>query len=241
MFLAKIPWHGQFLQEISSWYCKDSPSTHRCLPLQGISATECASVLFHGWIARFRVPAIITSDRGAQFTSSLWSAVCSLLGIVHNKTTAFHPQANGMVERFHRQLKNSLRARLAAADWYNHLPWVLLGLHSAPREDLASSAAEAVYGSDLVLPHQFLQSQDPPSKQFYEDLKSSKSGFRPVPARHNTPKVPVLPQQVPISLTTCPMVLVPRDGHIPHLSPLYEGPYKVLTRSQRTFRLQVGN
>ena len=37
------------------------------------------------------------------------------------------------------------------------------------------------------------------------------------------------------------MVLVPRDGHIPHLSPLYEGPYKVLTQSQRTFHLQVGN
>ena len=100
-------------------------------PLQGISAAEFASTLFHGWIARFGVPAIITSDRGAQFTSSLWSAVCSLLGIVHRKTTAFHPQANGMVERFHRQLKNSLRARLAAADWYNHLPWVLLGLRSA--------------------------------------------------------------------------------------------------------------
>ena len=37
------------------------------------------------------------------------------------------------------------------------------------------------------------------------------------------------------------MVLVRRDGHVPPLSPLYEGPYKVLTRSQRTFRLQVGN
>ena len=171
----------------------------------------------------------------------LWSAICSLLGIVHKKTTAFHPQANGMVERFHRQLKNSLRARLAAADWYNHLPWVLLGLRSAPREDSASSASEAVYGSDLVLPHQFLQSQDPPSNQFYKDLKDSMSGFHPVPAHHNTPEVPILPQQVPISLATCPMVLVRKDGHVPPLSPLYEGPYKVLDCSQRTFRLQVGN
>ena len=78
------------------------------IPLQGISTTECASALFHGWIARFGVPAIITSDRGAQFTSFLWSAICNLLGIIHNKTTTFHPQANGMVERFHRQVKNSL-------------------------------------------------------------------------------------------------------------------------------------
>ena len=73
-----------------------------------------------------------------------------------------------MVERFHRQLKNSLRARHAASDWYSHLPWVLLGLHSAPREDSATFSAEAVYGSDLILPHQFLQSQDPPSNQFLQ-------------------------------------------------------------------------
>ena len=40
----------------------------------------------------------------------------------------------------------TIQARLAAADWYSHLPWVLLGLRSAPREDSALSAAEAVYG-----------------------------------------------------------------------------------------------
>ena len=142
--------------------------------------------------SRFRVSAIITSDRGAQFTSSLWSAICSLLGIIPNKTTAFHPQANGLVERFHRQLKNSLRACLAASDWCSHLPWVLLGLCTAPREDSASSSAEAAYGSDLILPHQFLQSQDPPSNQFYEKLKNSMSGFRPVPACNNTPVMDVL-------------------------------------------------
>ena len=145
-----------------------------------------------------------------------------------------------MVERFHRQLKNSLRARLASADWFNHLPWVLLGLRAAPREDSATSAAEAVYGSDLILPHQFLQSQDPPSNQFYEDLRESMSGFRPVPARHNSPSVPDLPQQIPVFLATCPMVLVRKDGHVPPLAPLYEGPYKVISRSLKTFRLQVG-
>ena len=67
------------------------------------------------------------------------------------------------------------------------------------------------------------------------------SGFRPVPARHNTPEVPDLPEQIPIALATCPMVLVCKDGHVPPLSPLYEGPYQVLSRSQRTFRLQVGS
>ena len=210
------------------------------IPMTGISATECASAIFHGWISRFGVPDIITSDRGTQFTSSLWSAICSLLGIRHNTTTSFHPQSNGMVERFHRQLKNSLRARLASTDWFEHLPWVLLGLRSAPREDSATSASEAVYGSDLSLPHQFLTVPDPPSDKFYEDLRNSMSGFHPVPARHNVQSSTVSTEQLPTALTSCPMVLVRKDGHVPPLSPLYEGPYQVLSRSLRTFRLKVG-
>jgi transposase InsO family protein len=62
------------------------------------------------------VPAVIISDCGTQFTSSLWVALCSLLKIQHSHTTAYHPQSNGMVERFHRCLKDALRAQCAAAD-----------------------------------------------------------------------------------------------------------------------------
>ena len=67
------------------------------------------------------------------------------------------------------------------------------------------------------------------------------SGFRPVPARHNIPPVPDLPEQLPDLLSSCPMVFVRKDGHIPPLAPLHAGPYKVLARSLRTFHLQVGN
>jgi IS30 family transposase len=48
------------------------------VPLSNIAAADCAAALFTGWIQRFGVPTIITSDRGAQFTSSLWTALCSL-------------------------------------------------------------------------------------------------------------------------------------------------------------------
>jgi cleavage and polyadenylation specificity factor subunit 1 len=94
------------------------------IPLSGISAAECASALFSGWIQRFGVPAYITSDRGAQFTSSLWASLCELLSISHITTTAYHPQSNGLVERSHRRLKDSLRAMLAGPEWIEHLPWV---------------------------------------------------------------------------------------------------------------------
>jgi hypothetical protein len=88
------------------------------VPLAAVSAADCAAGFFHGWVQRFGLPATITSDRGPQFASSLWSALCSLLNISHLQTTAYHPQANGAVERFHRRLKDALRARAAGADWY---------------------------------------------------------------------------------------------------------------------------
>jgi hypothetical protein len=75
----------------------------------------------------------------AQFTSSVWAALCSLLNIQHNQTTAYRPQSNKMVEHFHRRLKDALRARCAPANWVNHLPWILMGLCAAAREDYGSN------------------------------------------------------------------------------------------------------
>ncbi len=85
-----------------------------------------------------RVPTTLTSDRGTQFCSELWANLCRRLDIQHIKTTAYHPQANGMLERAHRQLKDALRSRLAGDRWPDHLPWVLLGLRAAPKDTRAS-------------------------------------------------------------------------------------------------------
>ena len=49
------------------------------------------------WVARFGMPANLTSDRGVQFTSATWTNWCSKYGVGHIPTTAFHPQANGRV------------------------------------------------------------------------------------------------------------------------------------------------
>ncbi len=77
-------------------------------------------------------------------------------------TTAYHPQSNDMVERVHRQLKDALRARGAGPAWHSHLPWVLMGLRAAPKEDSAVSSVELVTGTPLVHPGQLLHVPDPP-------------------------------------------------------------------------------
>jgi transposase InsO family protein len=70
-------------------------------PLKMMDARSCAKALIASWIAHYGVPSRITTDRGRQFTSSLWAALCARLEISHIATTAYHPQSNGMVERAH--------------------------------------------------------------------------------------------------------------------------------------------
>jgi hypothetical protein len=81
------------------------------------SAAACAKALTFSWISRFAVPETITSDRGLQSTSNLWSQLCSMLNIAHRQTTAYHPESTA-------QSKDCT----AAATWADELPFVLLGL-----------------------------------------------------------------------------------------------------------------
>ena len=94
-------------------------------PMSSILAESCPHPFLSTWISRFCSPAVLASDRGVQFTSSVWTGVCSSLGISASTTTAFHPQSKGMIERFHCSLKSALRSRLAGSDWFLHLPLVL--------------------------------------------------------------------------------------------------------------------
>ena len=124
------------------------------IPMRTTTAEACADAFALHWAVWFGVLHTITTDRGAQFTSAVWTCLCSKLGAKHILTTAYHPQSNGMAERFHRQLKQSLKARDCGQGWLDHLPWVLLGLRAAPKEDSAVSSAEAVFGVPPAIPCQ---------------------------------------------------------------------------------------
>ena len=64
-------------------------------------------------VPMFGVPEALLSDRGANLLSHLMLDVCRLLGIEKLNTTAYHPECDGMVERFNRTLKSMLRKRAA--------------------------------------------------------------------------------------------------------------------------------
>lgn len=204
------------------------------LPLSSTTATACADALVAGWISRFGVPAVMTTDRGVQFTSAVWAVLCKRLGIQHVTTTSYHPQSNGIVERFHRQLKDSLRARLALTDWPSHLPWVLLGLRAAPKEDHNVSAAEMLYGSPIALPGELIEEKEPPATTFLENLR------RPIPSSLPTRPLTQTASGLPKNLAAAEFVFVRRGATTSPLAPVYEGPYKVVARGPKVFTLELG-
>ena len=65
--------------------------------------------------------------------------------------TAYHPNANGMIERFHRQLKASLKVHQASTHWVESLQLVVLSIRTTVKIDLQCSVADLVYGTTLHL------------------------------------------------------------------------------------------
>jgi transposase InsO family protein len=206
------------------------------IPVKNLEATTAVDALVEGWISRFGVPTDITTDRGTQFTSQVWEKFCTRLGVQHHMTTAYHPASNGLVERAHRQLKDSLRTRLAGNDWPAHLPWILMGLRAAPKEDSGVSSAELVLGSPLTLPGEFLHGEEPPAENFLQYMRDFPP--LPLPTRPLTGSDTV--NRIPEALMNAKFVYVRRGGQTPPLAPLYSGPYEVLEAGRKVFKISVG-
>ena len=153
--------------------------------------------------------------------------------MIARTTLSNHPQCNGIIERFHRQLKTALKARLTNAHWVDELPIVLLGIRAAWKEDLGCSAAELTYGAPLRLPGVFFEEPQTkePSSVFLSRLRETMSKLRPKePSRNKQGST-----HVPKEIFQTPYVFVRCDshGHLSSLQRPYEGPYKVIKREKK--------
>ena len=77
----------------------------QAIPMPDATAITCARAFWHGWVQLFGVPQHIVTDRGQAFRSHLWENMAKLTRLTHVYSTAYHPQSNGLVERFHHTLK----------------------------------------------------------------------------------------------------------------------------------------
>ena len=190
-------------------------------------------------MVRFGTPATITTDRGAQFESRLWDTLCNQFGITRNRTTSYHPQSNGMVERFHRQLKAANMAHESPNLRTTTLLAVLLCIRSAVKETLGRSAAEMTYGMTLRLPGDFTENYTVDTNtdlEHYPDrlrIAMSRLRLSPPPDTHQKDMFQYK------ELDTCSHVFVRRIAIAPPLTAPYDGPYKVVARSERVFKVMI--
>ena len=133
---------------------------------------------------------------------------------------AYHPQSNGMVERFHRQLKASLTVRLTGPNWASQLPWVLLGIRAAHKDNIGTSPAELVYGTELSLPGQFRapMAGNPAVGPFLDDLRRAMAELRPTPTAHLQPTDPHL-TNIPKTYAPAPWYSSAGTDTVPHCRP----------------------
>ena len=138
--------------------------------VHSITVEEVCHAFPTSWFSRFGVPLYITTDRGTQFESHLFAQFSQTLGFCRLRTTSYHPQSNGKVERFHRTLKAALMS--SKTDWRAALPVVVFGLRSKPNSNFISPLA-ATTGLDVLYPTTVAKKTAPITLAFIKNLQDN--------------------------------------------------------------------
>ena len=129
-------------------------------------------------------------------------------------------------------------ARCTSSYWKYHL--VLLGIRTMPKDGLQVSAAEMVYGQPLVVPEQFFPSPLNNNKTQSAELQAARwsaQQFTPCrPTHHNYREL-----YTPQGLFMADHVFICQDLVEPALSPPYKGPYRVLKRTNKAYKLDMSD
>ena len=113
-----------------------------------MEAATIARLLVNGVICRFGVPDSVHMDQGRNFESTLIQEICQLLGIKKTHTTLYHPQSDGLIERFNRTLLDMLSTAVVDDEhgWDLKLPTLLLAYCTSIQDTTGATPFELMFG-----------------------------------------------------------------------------------------------
>ena len=120
------------------------------IPLKKFTTPAIAEELVE-LFARHGIPKEILTDQGTNFTSQLLLELYRMLWVKAIRTTPYHPQTDGLVERFNQTLKQMLRKTIdeEGSEWDKLLPCVLFAYREVPQSSNGFSPFELIYGRDV--------------------------------------------------------------------------------------------
>ena len=126
--------------------------------MPNMEAITVARIFVNEFICRFGVPEQLHTDQGRNFESALLKEICKLLGITKTRTTPYHPQSNGMIERFNGTILNMLSMVVLDDEhnWDLHLPTLMMAYRTSRHETTGATPFSLVYGREAKLPEDIL-------------------------------------------------------------------------------------
>ncbi len=130
------------------------------IPLRSIKTKAVVKELIK-FCSIFGLPKVIQTDQGSNFTSHIFEQTVQELGVEHRLSSAYHPESQGALERFHQTLKSMMRAYCieSGKDWAEGLPLLLFAVRGTKQESLGFSPAELVFGHTVRGPLKLLSEQ----------------------------------------------------------------------------------
>ena len=213
------------------------------LPVKDTSARTCAQAFLLHHVALYGIPEACTSDQGSNFVSELFKEMQKDLGIDIKRTPIYWPQGNGLLERSHQTLKNSIKAQLVEMGekyqdkWMDYLPWALLGRRTAFNQNLKTSSAEMTLGFHPRIPMTLCQEvkedEEPRLEEILDKMRFKNNRIAVPTSTNKQEPVPPPPPSVTHVYT--------RQHNTKGLQCSWAGPFEILSRPTRSsIEIRVG-
>lgn len=141
---------NRYILVVSDYFTKWT----ECFAIPNMEARTVADKIVREVITRFGVPTMIHSDQGKQFEGHLFTEMCKMLNVKKTRTTPYHPQSDGMVERFNKTLVRMLKTYVNdhQSDWDEYLPYVTMAYRSVEHETTGCSPNYLMLGREVQTP-----------------------------------------------------------------------------------------